>query len=663
MSNCNRSKPSSLVQMTEEVDGGRLVQFDQVWESIYGVGKPEGSHPQNENPPRSGGPKDGSSVRRRNSLDGAHYTKRRNSLASHTTLEGPKKESFLPMKSPHVILSEKKLTKEDPEITLRTGSRSIPIPERAFPAPKRRGFFSFLFFRNRAKPHLLSFESLTRQRFFGEIIARLSDDRINKAQWLKCRGYDSPLHFLLLHRPPLDVVNTLILELKALGVTCPEAVTDSKGRNSIHIACSVSPSNSISVIARLVNGQTIVSPINPCSVTDHCKMLPIHHACKASVQKADIEKRVLIIQFLAEFYPPGALAVNHRGLTPSDLVRKHSNNPEILMVLYKAIVDQRRYINTAAFIGDSSMDKSHQPIVQAYTRSEHRRGGGLAAYLHNNSATCSNLSFSEANDMDSALDVDGDVLAEKIYPSRSDLMMLDDDISELGSMYTSGSTSLCRTTESALEAVITSVESKTVTPKPDETVERRMAVVDENAPNADSSQDNTESTRDTAPNTDSSNDTSESVSEISSSEDLSNDVSESVSEVCTPDATLTSPSWQSQNVKSSRPALTKKNSLKMVQFSERVEVFREGNCTKDTGYEQVDLDLTDPTESETLDDSDRGEATEFVPPQVDDRLNAVLKELLSLEAFNVEAPEGPSDMRLQMAPAAPSPPLVNLYFL
>jgi hypothetical protein len=648
-----------------------LVQFDDVWESIYGIGKSEARYSPQKNPPNSGGLKDGSSVRRHNSLDGAYFTKRRNSLASHTTLESPKKESFHPLKpSPSMTSSEEKNAREDPERTLRTGSRSIPIPESTYLAPRRRGFFSFSFFRSRAQPHLLSFESLTRQRFFGEIITRLSDDRINKTQWLKCRGYDSPLHFLLLHRPPLDVVNTLILELKALGVTCPESVTDSKGRNSVHIACSVSPSNSISVIARLVNGQAIASPTNPCSVTDHCKMLPIHHACKARVQKSDIEKQVLMIQFLAEFYPPGALAMNHRGLTPSDLVRKHSNNPEILMVLYKAIVDQRRFINAAALLGDLSTSKFQQPIVQTYVRSEHRRGGGLAAFLHSKVATDSNHIISEANDMEYGINVDGDAYADQLYPSRNDLIMLDDDVSELGSMYTSGSLSMCRTTESSSEAVVTKVDSHP--PKPQESVEKHfapLALVDDNSPNTDSSHDSTESTREPTTTTDSSNENSESVSEISLTDDSSNDFSEvrtdewapiqeSPTNVANPDAT------QIPIMKSAKPARTKENSLKAVQFSDRVEIFREVVWTKDTRYEHVDLDLTDPTESETLDDSELGETTECVPPKIDDHLKAVLEELRSLELLHMgTAAKGQNQVSIRTVPVTPSLTTVNLYFI
>jgi hypothetical protein len=303
--------------------------------------------------------------------------------------------------------------------------------ERSLLTPKRNVFISFVksLFRPSSHPNLLSFESLTKIRCFGEILIRLSDPYVNKAEWLKCRGYKSPLHLLLLYRPPLSVVNTVILELKELGEDCPEAVCDSKGRNSLHIACATVPSNNISVIARLVNGQSIRNNVNPASIVDHQKMIPLHHVCKGKIAKTDLENRVLIIRFLTEYFPSGVLSRNNRGMTPSDLVSQTSNNPEILMILFQTIVDQRKIVSANTFATGrvmnkntydngvyNSCDKHNVPnhdLIQKYTKSEHRRDG-LAAFVQNNPIPIND----DKND--------------------SSYTMNRDDISEMESMYTLG---------------------------------------------------------------------------------------------------------------------------------------------------------------------------------------------------------------------------------
>ena len=351
----------------------------------------------------------------------------------------------------------------------RTSYHTAQSPASVFPSVKRTGWFSFITASLRPSVHrqnLLSFESLTKIRCFGEILIRLSDDSVNKAQWLKCRGYESPLHFLLQHRPPLTVVNVVIFELKQLGQTCPEAVCDSKGRNSLHIACATVPSNSVAVIARLLNGQMMRSTTNSAAVTDKQRMLPLHHACNGKVTKGDQESRVLIIRFLAECFPQGVLYLNHRGMTPSDLARKNGNHPEILMILYQTLVDQRK---AASAIKSNSIDMlSHNilnnDMVQKYTKSEHRRDG-LAAFVQSandplTNARKSRVSYSIGKDdisdfasmdtfgciddisVESADDAksssDTDAVVNPVPGKREADMAGSDDVSELDSVYTFG---------------------------------------------------------------------------------------------------------------------------------------------------------------------------------------------------------------------------------
>ena len=553
------------------------VQFDDVWESINGIGKQESST-QQVNEPRKFG--------------------------------------------------------EEADYTKRTGNRSTPIVEHVFSVPKRNGFFSLV--RRPVRPHLPSFESLTRQRLFGEIVICLSDDRINKAQWLKCRGYVSPLHFLLYHRPPIEVVNTLILELKELGVTCPEAVTDSKGRNSVHIACSVSPSNSISVIARLMNGQTIISPCNPAAIADHCNMLPLHHACKANILKSDIEKRVLIIQFLTEYYPPGALAENHRGQTPSDLVRNHRNNPEILMILYKSIVDQRRYGNTSAF---DSVTSTKNPTVQVYTRSEHRRVGGLGSFFNNYGASSTSLALTE--DLDTPR-TDDERMDNPIYPSPSDMMILEDEISELGSMYTSESISLCRNTESSLQedALVTIEGSNPPQRLVTEGKVRSEALspVEEDLTNDDFSQNASESASKLLTDPDPSIGIKDYESAISTNLDICEESAvapESPEPIA--ENSSTAPSSlpvSTSKVDSVQPVLEKINARKTVKFLDAVEP-REMEYQTNRKYELVDLD-----------DSDNAPETEMT-------FTLLLDEPL------IHQPTDP----INSLPVKPAPSTLHLYFL
>ena len=327
-------------------------------------------------------------------------TKRRESLKTVSSRGNPSSEA-LPMntKIPQRRSLPDHLDDSD-TITVQHSNQAqfshhMAPPASVFPAVTRTGWFTFITDRIRPthhRPHLLSFESLTKIRCFGEILIRLSDDSINKERWLKCRGYESPLHLLLQYRPPLTVVNTVILELKHLGQECPEAMCDAKGRNSLHIACATVPCNSVAVVARLLNGQTILqssSSYNPAAVRDKHKMLPLHHACNGKVTKSDLESRVLIIRFLTECYPQGVLLQNNRGMTPSDLVRKNGSNPEILMILYHAMVDQRKAASASTLhtkrsgidmtIG-SRCNALNSDLVQKYTKSEHRRDG-LAAFV------------------------------------------------------------------------------------------------------------------------------------------------------------------------------------------------------------------------------------------------------------------------------------------
>ncbi len=401
-------------------------------------------------------------------------TQRRGSLKTVSSLANPWNEP-LPMnlippqrRSLPERLEEYDDTNHSKRRQERTSYHTAQSPASVFPSVKRTGWFAFITasFRPSIHQHLLSFESLTKIRCFGEILIRLSDDSVNKAQWLKCRGYESPLHFLLQYRPPLTIVNAVIYELKQLGQKYPEAICDSKGRNSLHIACATVPSNSVAVIARLLKGQTIRSTNNPAAVTDKQRMLPLHHACNGKVTKSDQESRVLIIRFLAECFPQGVLYLNHRGMTPSDLARKNGNHPEILMILYQTLVDQRKAasaINTKS-IDMFSNNTLNNDMVQKYTKSEHRRDG-LAAFVQSandqlTNARKSRLSYNiEKDDISdfASMDTFGYIEDESVesaddaksssdtvkvanpLPGKSQADMAgSDDVSELDSVYTFG---------------------------------------------------------------------------------------------------------------------------------------------------------------------------------------------------------------------------------
>lgn len=206
---------------------------------------------------------------------------------------------------------------------------------------------------------LLSFPTLARlakQQAFEKtmhILRNETDEDV--ADWLE--DCDSPLHVLMRHKPPVELVNMLCLKLEQINPGClPEDGVDATGTTALIAAVRVH--SEYDVIARLLNGS---GSTLPAMTMDSQQRLPLHWACipagTAGVKWSfrlppKSTSNVLcrsVIQLLIKAYPQARHVKDRFGNTPLDLAKKYwdkNSDPLILADLVGS--DQSACVNSRA---------------------------------------------------------------------------------------------------------------------------------------------------------------------------------------------------------------------------------------------------------------------------------------------------------------------------
>jgi ankyrin repeat protein len=158
-----------------------------------------------------------------------------------------------------------------------------------------------------------------------------------------CNG-TTMLHMILQYKPPVSLVNLLILKLSELyqGFV-PEDAVDVRGRTPLHLA--VQYYCDPSVIQRLISGRMSSAP----AVTkDYWGRLPLHWACENSQGHKYNGWRLLacgsrseqcsimsaeIIEILLTVYPHAVTVKDCKGCTPLDLALENGADHETVLLL------------------------------------------------------------------------------------------------------------------------------------------------------------------------------------------------------------------------------------------------------------------------------------------------------------------------------------------
>jgi hypothetical protein len=205
--------------------------------------------------------------------------------------------------------------------------------------------------------------SLAKLQKFGEIIDILEDNRYNFKTWLRdCsnqRSGQTALHLVLDHRPPLRVVNLLLMRMRQVDHgSIPETVQDKQGRTPLHVA--VARACDIRIIERFLRVNFNSPQDNLATVVDRDKRYPLHWACanpfslhKAMVSTlatdSCIENMVRIISCLVVACPAAADSEDESGWTPKDMAKAHKADKRILRLLELAGELRRKQIEDSGY--------------------------------------------------------------------------------------------------------------------------------------------------------------------------------------------------------------------------------------------------------------------------------------------------------------------------
>ena len=209
------------------------------------------------------------------------------------------------------------------------------------PVPRRRGIIRFLhrFFRGIPDE---SFRALVQANAFNQIQFRLESGPSysqSKVRWLYKDMYEQgPLHFVLPYRPPLSLVESILL-CTADFSHVPEEALDSKGRTPLHIAAAFNCS--FQIIRRLLSG---VSLVVPALTRDDMDRLPLHWACCHTFMpgRAESENKFDTIILLLDAYPQAVDMADANGCTPLDYaLHHHMLDRRITDLLQKVSARQR----------------------------------------------------------------------------------------------------------------------------------------------------------------------------------------------------------------------------------------------------------------------------------------------------------------------------------
>ena len=128
----------------------------------------------------------------------------------------------------------------------------------------------------------------------------------------------SPLHIALAHRPPLDIVETIISLMKS-HVLIPEETQDERGSTPLHVAAGHFSEED--VIVRLLQGESLCMPALLRDKTGrtplHCAAAAVSGGKRRNKQRHEWN-RYRIMQLLIEEYSDAVFLSDDTGRTPVD---------------------------------------------------------------------------------------------------------------------------------------------------------------------------------------------------------------------------------------------------------------------------------------------------------------------------------------------------------
>jgi Ankyrin repeats (3 copies) len=155
------------------------------------------------------------------------------------------------------------------------------------------------------------------------------------------------LHLILMHRPPVELVDLLCLKLTQLkGIPYPEDFCDLNGMNPLHLA--VANGCDIEVVRRLLSGGASELPA---LTLDHYGRLPLHWACTNVkrhgtffiTSKKELDNTVKNAYILIRAFSNAKLYKDEHNQTPMDLALEHKVDERIIAALHPS----RKQILTA----------------------------------------------------------------------------------------------------------------------------------------------------------------------------------------------------------------------------------------------------------------------------------------------------------------------------
>ena len=179
------------------------------------------------------------------------------------------------------------------------------------------------------------------------------------------------LHLIMEHRPPVKLVDLLILRLSELkDGFVPEDAADWRGRTPLHLAVYFGCDST--VIKRLVHGAGAVVP----AVTkDATGRLPMHWACESprglnnkgkgtcvfrcGNRSKQCDNMVEIIEVLMEAYPHAVTVKDLSGNTPLHLAIKNGADPYTVALLERA---QQKLTMESASTSSKTLNESESEV-------------------------------------------------------------------------------------------------------------------------------------------------------------------------------------------------------------------------------------------------------------------------------------------------------------
>jgi hypothetical protein len=192
-----------------------------------------------------------------------------------------------------------------------------------------------------------SFHKLIQGQKFDKLISILQDDTCNFQTWLpqssempRCQ---SALHMILQHRPPVEIVDTLLIRMRQVNKDeFPEIAQDDSGMTPLHVA--VARSCDPDVISRLLPVKyTTACDSNAAAIIDRYQRYPLHYICS---NPSRIRKKVLsdnpdntfedtlrIVDLLVTAFPSATTSFDTYGWTPKAMAEHLNADINVLQLL------------------------------------------------------------------------------------------------------------------------------------------------------------------------------------------------------------------------------------------------------------------------------------------------------------------------------------------